>query len=263
MTSSQPRSAARRASAWSLLPERERGGRAVDRHRVLGVADRLELEQHLAEQPAGELAGVGLDLDDRQAVDRVDEGDPAGLHSRAVALSALRLRPAAEQEQRIRGIAAEEVAVDRLEARPPGRLDALVRDVDRLLPPADEVEDRREVRVDPEQLVVVAGILGASAARLAQERDAGLGIVAPAERHAERRRRVDHWRSAVGLARRRDRIASRASRSASENVPSSIRTWASAASDRGPLDGSASGGTSSTARSSAAARPSRSPAARR
>ena len=229
---------------------------------MLGVADRLELEQQLAEQPAGELARVGLDLDDREAVDRVHERHPARAPLEGRRAQRARLGPAPELEQRVGGVAAQEVAVHRLEARPPRRLDALVRDVDRLLAPADEVEDRREVGVDPEQLVVVAHLLG-QAERLAQERDACLGVLAPAERHAERRRRVDHL--AVGLGARTavaTAIASRASDSASENVPSSIRTWASAASTVArSTDGS--DGTSDTARRRAVSAPSRSPTDRR
>jgi hypothetical protein len=40
---------------------------------VLGVTDRLELEEQLPEEAARELAGACLDLDDREVDDRVDE----------------------------------------------------------------------------------------------------------------------------------------------------------------------------------------------
>ena len=60
---------------------------------------------------------------------------------------------------------------------------------DRLLVPSGEVEHGRQVGVDPEQLVEVAELLG-HRARLAQHRDRVLGVGAPAQRDAERRRRV-------------------------------------------------------------------------
>jgi hypothetical protein len=57
-------------------PHRERGRRAIGGHGLLGVWHGLELEQQPAEQPAGPLAGMGLDLDDGQVGDGVDEADP-------------------------------------------------------------------------------------------------------------------------------------------------------------------------------------------
>jgi hypothetical protein len=85
--------------------ERERRRGPVDRHTVLGVADGLELEQELAEKPAGVLAGPGLDLDDGEAVDRVDEGDTCRTPLEGGRAQRTRLGPAPEQEQRIGGVA--------------------------------------------------------------------------------------------------------------------------------------------------------------
>ena len=245
-----------------VAPQGERGRRPIDRHAVLRVADGLELEQELAEQPAGVLAGARLDLDDRQAVDRVDERDAGRAPLEGRRAQRPRLRPATEQEQRVRGVAPQEVAVDGLEAGPTGRLDPLVGDLHRLLAPADEVEDGRQVGVDAEQLVVVAGLLGQRPrlARAARRRT-------PGRRPSRATRRASSSRGPAGLDRpaphaSATRIASRASRSASENVPSSILTWASAARTvaRSTVG---SAGTRATARSSAATAPSLSPAARR
>ena len=68
-------------------PQRERGRGQVERHRVLGVADGLELEQHLAEQPAGRLARRQLDLDGGEGDHVLRKLTPAGSHSSAVMLS--------------------------------------------------------------------------------------------------------------------------------------------------------------------------------
>ena len=100
------------------------------------------------------------------------------------------LRPATEEEQGVDDVARQEVAVDGLETGPPGILDAAIGDLDRLRPPIDEVEHRRQVRPRPEQRVGVVelegGLLG-----LAKQLDRGRRVAPPRERHRERRRRVN------------------------------------------------------------------------
>ena len=63
-------------------PQRERGGREVVRAGQLGLADGVELQDRLAEQPRRRLAGVRLDLDDRQLQDagEVDDADRQPAH---------------------------------------------------------------------------------------------------------------------------------------------------------------------------------------
>ena len=131
LTSSQPRAAARAGVDVVALPERERRRGAIDRDRVLGVADGVETDEDLAELTAGGLPGVRLDLDDREAVDRAGDRAAGAPLERGRADRA-RLGPAAEQVQRVRGVRPEEVAEDGLEALAAGHLDALVGDVDRL-----------------------------------------------------------------------------------------------------------------------------------
>ena len=172
------------------------------------------------------------------------------------------LRPAPEHEQRVGHVAGQEVAVDRLEADPLGVLDRGIRDVDRLGPPADEVEDRGQVGPDAEQrLGVVEG--GRADLGLVEERRSRRSGRCP--RRAPPR--ASSWRArpgcrAGGSHARATRIASRASRWASEKMPSSIFSWASVARTVA-RSGETSRGTSSTARRAASIAPAGSPAARR
>ena len=65
-------------------PQRERRGREVVRAGQLRLAQRVELEHRLAEQPRRRLAGIRLDLDDRQLqdADRGRRRRPAASSSR-------------------------------------------------------------------------------------------------------------------------------------------------------------------------------------
>src|SRR4029078_4127391 len=102
----------------------------------LGLAYGLELEERLAEQPPGGLACGELDLDGRQGHQYVEEVDAAREPLERGRAHRSSLIPAPEQEQRVGGVAAEHVAVDRVK---PGVLrcgDACLGDVDRLHPAA-------------------------------------------------------------------------------------------------------------------------------
>ena len=110
-----------------------------------------------------------------------------------------RLGPAPEQEQRVGHVARQEVAVDGLETGPPGILDAFVGHLDRLGPPAHEVEDGGQVGADPEQRVRVVELAGARLG-LAQELDRGGRVAPPGQRDRQRRQGVD-------LLRARHRVA--------------------------------------------------------
>ena len=179
-----------------VAPQRERGGGTVHRHGVLRFVDRFQLEEHLPKQAAGVLAGAGLDLDDGEAVDGIDERDSGGAPLEGGGAQCACLRPASEPEERIGGIAPQEVAIDGLETRRPGHLDPLERDLDGCLALADEVEDGREVGVYAEQLVLVAGGL-CQRPCLAEQGDRRSRIVAPAERDAKRRHRVGQLAATV------------------------------------------------------------------
>ena len=110
-----------------------------------------------------------------------------------------------------------------------GRPRCLVRDLDRLGPAADEVEDGRQVGRDPEQRVGVVQ-LDAAALGLAQQLDRPGRIAAP----GRARRPASSWRGSPGRARparRHGRPGSPRARGAalSEKMPSSILSWASPA----------------------------------
>ena len=109
---------------------------------------------------------------------------------------------------------------------------------------------------------MVGGLLG-QGPRLEQERDARLRVVAPAERHAERRRRVGELGPTVGAARLGDpdRLSGQpfgVGERALEHLDLGER-----GEDRRPLDAWARRERELTARSRAATAPSLSPAARR
>src|SRR6185295_19487849 len=104
------------------------------------------------------------------------------------------LGPAPEEVKALGDVAGQEVAVDGLEPGATCVLDALVGDVDGFLPATDEVEDRREVRADPEQGVRVLELLGRSLG-FAQELDRTIRVAAPGGRDRERRRGVDLLRA--------------------------------------------------------------------
>ena len=97
--------------------------------------------------------------------------------------------PAAEQEQRVRPVAAQEVAVGRLLALRSRLLDPGHRHVDGLASPAEQVQCRREVRRSPEDVVETAELLG-DLTGLAEQRDARFGVLAPGPRDAQGADRV-------------------------------------------------------------------------
>ena len=104
----------------------------------------------------------------------VDDADRQPAHRAAAELA--RLRPAAEQEQRVGDVAGQEVAVDGLEPGPPGVLDALRT---RPRPPrsAGSTRSRTVVRLarDPEQRVGVVELDGGRARPRAAARSAAVG----------------------------------------------------------------------------------------
>ena len=108
----------------------------MQRDGLLGIAHGLELEQRLTQQPPGRLAGGQLDLDGRERDERVEEVDPGRQPLERGHALRPGLLPAPEQEQRIRGVAAQEVAVDRLQPGRASRGDALEGNGHRLLVPA-------------------------------------------------------------------------------------------------------------------------------
>ena len=177
-------------------PQRERGGGDVVRAGQLRLADGVELEDRLAEQPRGVLAGVHLDLDDRELEDagQVDDADRQPAH-RPFADRA-RLGPAAQQEERVGDVARQEVAVDGLETGAPGVLDALVGDVDRFGPPADEVEHGRQVGPDAEERIGIVELTRRASQPRAAARSRRSG---PCPRRA--RPRGSSWRGPPGRGR--------------------------------------------------------------
>ncbi len=157
---------------------------------------------------------------------------PVGSQSSARDGQLARLRPAAEQVQRLRDVAAQEVAVDGLEAGLAGVVDAAIGHVDRLGPPADEVEDGGQVGRDPEQRLRVAEGARAHARRRGAGRWRPPGrCPRPSPRRGSSSRGCPA-RRATGSHARATRIASLARRWASVNAPSSILSWARPASDR-------------------------------
>ena len=128
---------------------------------------------------------------------------PVGSQSSARIGQLACLGPAAQQVQRLGHVAAQEVAVDGLQAGRPGILDPEVRDLDRLGPSTDEVQHGGQVGRDPEQRVRVAEGPGATL-RLAQQLDGALRVAAPGHRHPERGGGVDILGERDGIARPRD-----------------------------------------------------------
>ena len=161
----------------------------MQRHGLLGIADSLELEQRLAEEAAGRLACGQLDLDGRERDQRVEEVDAGRQPLERGHAHRPRLLPAPEQEQRVRRVAAQEVAVHGLEAGGLGGLDPRRCDRDGFLVPAGQLEDRGQVGVDAEELVEVAELLGHRPS-VGQHRQGRLRVGPPAERDPERRRGV-------------------------------------------------------------------------
>ncbi len=125
-----------------------------------------------------------------QLDDAHQEGDPGRPPGQRPGAQPARLRPAAQQDQRLHDVARQEVAVDRLEARLPGVLDAAVGDLDRLGPTADEVQHGGQVGRHPEERVGVVDLPGGGLG-LAQELDRGVRVASPGERDGERGRGVD------------------------------------------------------------------------
>ena len=238
-------------------PQRERGGRQVvragqlrlaDAHRIRGSSGRAGATPPRRRRSRSRRWRAG------GPTPQVDDADRQPAHRAAAQLA--RLRPAAEEEQRVGDVARQEVAVDGLEAGAPGVLDPRVGDLDRLGPAAHQVEDGRQVGADAEQGVRVVELEGGPFG-LAQQLDRRGRVAAPGERHGERRRsRGPPAPGPTGSQARATLIASRARRCASEKMPSSILSWASAATTVA-RSGLGSRGTSSTARRAACIAPGR------
>ena len=190
----------------------------------------------------------------------VDDADRQPAH-RALAEGA-RLRPAAQQEERVGHVARQEVAVDGLEAGAAGVLDALVGDLDGLGPAADRGRGRSSGW--PGSGTAHRGRPSRRAARSASRSRsiAPAGSLPQAEATASVVVAWISWARATGSQARATLIASRARRCASEKMPSSILSWASPARTVA-RSGLARAGTSSTARRAACIAPAGSPAARR
>ncbi len=142
-------------------------------------------------KPAGGLAGVGRDFERREREQRRQEPDAHRIPAQRVEAQTPALGPAAQEEQRIGGVGSQEVAVDRGLAGALGFGDAFIRDGDRFVAPAEQVQDGGQVGVDAEQ-VVEATQLGCLVAGLAQLPDRRLGVLAPG---------IGHGEGAVGVER--------------------------------------------------------------
>ena len=132
-----------------------------DRHGELSVAQGLHLEQQLAKEPAGELTAVRLDLDGGQVAHRIDqcEAGRAPLERRGRELT--RFAPAAQEEQRIGGIPAQEVAIHGFEAAVARLDDPPEGDIDRLFSTAEQVQHGCEVCRGAEDGLEIADCLRA------------------------------------------------------------------------------------------------------
>ena len=157
----------------------------------------LELEHRPAELASRALAGLGLDLDHRELDGRGQEVDPGRepVERRDASARASVQRPSRYSDSD--DVAAQEVAVDGLEPGLPGVLDASIRDLDRLRPAG------RPGRAPSSGWRMIRNSSSGRRAprRHARPRGAARWLPrdrAPAERHAEGRRRVD-----VLFARRR------------------------------------------------------------
>ena len=210
-------------------PHRVRRRRLVGRHRELEVAAGLELDQHPAEEPAGLLARLGLDLDDHEVEDRVHERDAGGAPVERPEAQVARLRPAADVDEDAGDVAAEQVRVDRVQVHRASLGHVRERLVDRLARTPQQLQHDRHVRAGPPPFLDQAE-LARPLDRLAEQPDALLGVVAPRPDHRQRGHRVDR----LGLrprrpGRGRSARASEAARSESLNAPAIIRSWASSA----------------------------------
>ena len=99
-------------------PHRVRGRRLVGRDGELEVAAGLELHEDPAQQPPGLLARLGLDLDDDEVEDRVDERDAGRAPVQRPQAQLARLASSGPTSTRIAGhVPAEQVAVDGVEVQ--------------------------------------------------------------------------------------------------------------------------------------------------
>ena len=184
-------------------PQGEGRGGQVVQPGELWLTHGVELEGGLPEQGRRLLAGLPLGLDGGELDDRGQEDDPDRQPGRAPGAQLARLFPAAEEEQRLGHVAGEQVAVHRLESGSPCLVDARVRDVDRLRPLRDEVEDRGQVGPDPEEGIGVVELTGGPLG-VAQQLDGGARIAAPGHGDAERRQGMDFVLARDRLAGARD-----------------------------------------------------------
>ena len=179
-----------------LLPERVGRRGLMGRHRELRVLDGLDRQQHLAEQSAGRFAGAHRHLEGGQRQERREEPDADRVPAQGVQAEPPALRPAAQEEQRVGRVGPQEVAVDGGLAGPLGLGDPLVGDRDRLVAPAEQIQDRGQVGVHAEQIVEMAELRGL-VARLAQHPDGRLGVFAPGVGDGQGARRVQQLLAGV------------------------------------------------------------------
>ena len=172
-----------------LLPERVRGRGLMGGDGELRILNRLHCQKDLAEESPGRLTGVGRHLENGQVEERREEPDPNRAPAQGVETQPAAFRPAAQEEQRLRGVCPQEVPVDRGLAGSLGLGDALVGDGDGFVAPAQQIQDGGQVGVDAEQVVQTAE-LGRLVARLSQLPHRRLGILAPGVGHGEGAGRV-------------------------------------------------------------------------
>jgi hypothetical protein len=170
-------------------PEREGRRRLVGRNGVLRVGQELQLHEEAAQRLGGLFPGGELGLDRDEADRGVDERDPCRRPRERVHREVARLAPPSQLEERVDGAAPQSVAVDSLETCRLGGGDPRVRDPDRLLAPALEIEDRGEVGAGPERVVEPIETDG-DRERTLQARHRRFGPAEPAVDDAERAQRV-------------------------------------------------------------------------
>ncbi len=166
-------------------PESQRGGGEIRRHGELRVADRLEVDKQAADHARRRVVGSRLDRDGGQAQRADDRDRAARVPLEAARAEFGRFAPSSEAVQRFGDVAAQEVAIHGVHADGAGDLDPLECQQDRLLPPSDEVEDRREVGIDAEHVVELTDLFGEIPCRVELAK-AGLRVGAPSADDAER-----------------------------------------------------------------------------
>ena len=131
-------------------PEGEGRRRLVGGHSELRVGDQLQLHEQAAQHAAGILARGELRLHGDEPHRGMHERDAGRRPFERVHRQGPRLAPPPEHEQRVHRPAPQAVAVDGLQAGRLCRGDPRLRDVDRVLAPALDVQDGGEVRARPE-----------------------------------------------------------------------------------------------------------------